>query len=221
MFVFSKDTKPNTATLICDKANKWAGHTNWGKNTHRNKAGDLIETKDIKPVPDFSPRNNIWTYQVNHKFNTNDKEAHKHPAIFPEKLVKDHILSWTKEGDLVLDPFAGSGTTLKVSDSLKRKFVGIERNGDYNKEIALPRLKKYIPTIELKIIEKVPEVIEEVIQEIIQNVVEEQGEEEYTDELLKKKKCPELKKICKSKKIKCYSRKRKNELIKLILNHKN
>ena len=99
--------------------------------------------------------------------------------------------------------------------------MGIERNGDYNKEIALPRLKKYIPTIELKIIEKVPEVIEEVIQEIIQNVVEEQGEEEYTEELLKKKKCPELKKICKSKKIKCYSRKRKNELIKLILNHKN
>ena len=216
MFVFSKDGKPNTATLICDKANKWAGHTNWGKNTHRNKAGDLVEMKDIKPVPDFSPRNNIWTYQVNHKFNTNDKEAHQHPAIFPEKLVKDHILSWTKEGDIVLDPFAGSGTTLKVSDSLKRKFVGIERNGDYNKEIALPRLKKYIPTIELKIIEKVPEVVEEHVEEV-QEAATEEVQEEYTEELLKKKKCPELRKICKSKKIRGYSKKKKDVLIELIL----
>ena len=216
MFVFSKDRKPNTATLICDKPNKWAGYTNWGKNTHRNKDGDLIETKNIKPVPDFSPRNNIWTFQVNNKFNTNDKEAHKHPAIFPEKLVKDHVLSWTKEGDLVLDPFAGSGTTLKVSDSLKRKFVGIERNGDYNKKIALPRLRKYIPNIELKIIEKVPEVVEELVEE----QVEEQVEEPVYDEkvkFLKKKTLKELKKICRNIKIKGYSNKRKGKLIEFML----
>ena len=71
------------------------------------------------------------------------------------------------------------------------------------------------------------EVVEEVIQEIVQNVVEElvieeeQVQEEYTEELLKKKKCPELKKICKSKKIRGYSRKKKQELINLIVNKNN
>ena len=61
MFVFCKD-KIKNVNLICDKPNKWAGHTNWGKNTNRLKNGELQETTDIKPVPDFSPRNNIWKY---------------------------------------------------------------------------------------------------------------------------------------------------------------
>ena len=54
MFVFSKG-KPKTGNLICDKPNKWAGHTNWGKNTQRDKNNDLKETTKIKPVPEFSP----------------------------------------------------------------------------------------------------------------------------------------------------------------------
>jgi len=64
MFVFSKG-KPKTTNLICDKPNKWAGHTNWGKNTKR--IGDneqLVDVGNIKPVPDFSPRNNIWRYML-------------------------------------------------------------------------------------------------------------------------------------------------------------
>lgn len=147
MFVLSKNKSPKTAKLICDKKNKWAGHTNWGKKTHRNKNGDLIQTKNIKPVPDFSPRNNIWSYVVGNKFNTNDNIAHNHPAIFPEKLVEDHVLSWSNENDLILDIFNGSGTTMKVAHLLKRHVVGIERNETYNIEIALPRLKQYMSEI--------------------------------------------------------------------------
>ena len=90
MFVFCKG-KIKTGNLICDKANKWAGHTNWGKNTQRGKNGELKKTKDIKPVPDFSPRNNIWKYNVGKGFNSSDNESHKHPAIFPEKLAEDYI----------------------------------------------------------------------------------------------------------------------------------
>lgn len=132
MFVFSKG-KITTANLICDKPNKWAGHTNWGKNTNRLKNGELQETSDIKPVPDFSPRNNIWHYNVGKGFNSSDKESHEHPAIFPEKLAEDHILSWSNEGDIILDPFSGSGTTCKMAKKNKRKYIGIDVSKEYCK----------------------------------------------------------------------------------------
>ena len=140
MFVFSKG-KPKTANLICDKPNKWAGHTNWGKNTQRGKDGVLKETKDIKPVPEFSPRNNIWKYKVGGGFATKDKIAHKHPAIFPEKLAEDHIISWSNEGDTVLDCFMGSGTTGKMAILNGRNFIGIELDENYF-EIAKKRIEK-------------------------------------------------------------------------------
>ena len=130
MFVFCKG-KIKTGNLICDKANKWAGHTNWGKNTQRGKNGELKKTKDIKPVPDFSPRNNIWKYNVGKGFNSSDKESHNHPAIFPEKLAEDHILSWSNEGDVVLDPFLGSGTTCKMAKKNGRKYIGIDTSEEY------------------------------------------------------------------------------------------
>ena len=141
MFIFSKD-KPKTCNLICDKPNKWAGHTNWGKNTNRLKSGELKETTDIKPVPDFSPRNNIWKYNIGKGFNSSDKESHQHPAIFPEQLAEDHILSWSNEGDIVLDPFSGSGTTCKMAKKNKRNYIGIDISEEYCK-LAENILNKY------------------------------------------------------------------------------
>jgi site-specific DNA-methyltransferase (adenine-specific) len=131
MFVFSKG-KPKTSNLICDKPNKWAGHTNWGKNTKRiGENEQLVEVGNIKPVPDFSPRNNIWRYVNGGGFASKDKIAHKHPAIFPEELVKDHLLTWTKEGDLVYDPFIGSGTVAKMCILLGRDYIGSEISQEY------------------------------------------------------------------------------------------
>jgi len=132
MFVFCKD-KIKTSNLICDKPNKWAGHTNWGKNTNRLKNGELQETTDIKPVPDFSPRNNIWKYNIGKGFNSSDKESHEHPAIFPEQLAEDHIMTWSNEDDVILDPFSGSGTTCKMAKKNKRKYIGIDISEDYCK----------------------------------------------------------------------------------------
>ena len=60
-----------------------------------------------------------------------DKIAFQHPAIFPEKLVRDHLRTWTNVGDIVLDPFMGSGTTAVVARELHREFIGIEINPDY------------------------------------------------------------------------------------------
>jgi site-specific DNA-methyltransferase (adenine-specific) len=139
MFVFSKG-KPKTSNLICDKENKWAGHTNWGVKTDRQKNGTLKVKKDIKPVPKFSPRGNIWRYVVGGGFGQSDDEAYEHPAGFPEKLVEDHIKTWSVAGDLVFDPMVGSGTTCKVAKSLDRQWVGCDISDEYC-ELAKKRLK--------------------------------------------------------------------------------
>jgi DNA modification methylase len=109
MFVFAKGKVPNQ--LICDKPNKWAGHKDF--------SGKLKN-----PVPDFSPRNNIWKY-------TTSFNGWKHPAPFPEALAHDHIVSWSKEGDLVYDPFMGSGTTAYVARLLGRNYIGSEISKEY------------------------------------------------------------------------------------------
>jgi len=137
MFVFSKG-KPKTSNLICDKPNRWAGYTHFGKGSIRNKKGELVE-RNIKPIPEFSPRNNIWKYNTGKNYSTKDKIAFQHPAIFPEKLAGDHILTWTNEGDVVFDPMAGSGTTPKMALINNRNYVGIEISEDYC-EIARTRI---------------------------------------------------------------------------------
>lgn len=130
MFVFTKG-KIKTGNLICDKENKWFGHKNWGRNTHRNKDGELVETNDIKPVPKYSPRNNIWRYVVGGGYGQKDKSAYKHPATFPTDLAKDHILTWSNKGDVVLDPFMGSGTTAIACIELDRNYIGFEISKEY------------------------------------------------------------------------------------------
>lgn len=125
MFVFSKGNIRKDISLLCDKPNKWAGYTNWGNNTQYDRNGNLHQTNNIKPVPPFSLRNNIWKYSVGF----NDKIGH--PAVFPEKLVNDHILSWSNEGDIVLDPFMGSGTTAKAAILNKRNYIGFEISKEY------------------------------------------------------------------------------------------
>ena len=57
-----------------------------------------------------------------------------HPAVFPPQLARDHILSWTNPGDLVIDPMADSGTTLRAAADLQRA-IGIEINPAYCKTI--------------------------------------------------------------------------------------
>ncbi|MBF0211526.1 MAG: site-specific DNA-methyltransferase, partial [Desulfamplus sp.] len=85
-------------------------------------------------------KDNIWEYAVGLGGTTRDKIAFQHPAVFPEKLAEDHILSWTNEGDLVFDPMCGSGTTLKMAKLNNRRYIGIDISGEYCK-IAEERLK--------------------------------------------------------------------------------
>lgn len=141
MFVFSKG-KPKTVHILEDKKNRWAGTNTFGVTTRREKDGSLTK-KGVKTVKEFGVRTNIWRYNGGRNNSTKDEIAFQHPAIFPEQLAKDHILSWSNEGDTVLDPFLGSGTTAKAAKNLNRQYIGIEINPDYVK-IAQDRLKQEV-----------------------------------------------------------------------------
>ncbi|MDA3042634.1 MULTISPECIES: DNA-methyltransferase [unclassified Campylobacter] len=139
MFVLSKG-KPKTINLLKDKPNKWAGQYTYGEVTRREKDGSLT-AKGRKKINEFGIRTNVWRYANGKGFATKDKIAYEHPAIFPEKLVEDHIKSWSNEGDLVLDPFAGSGTTAKVAHLLNRDWIAIEVVKSYC-DLAKKRIKE-------------------------------------------------------------------------------
>ncbi len=81
-------------------------------------------------------RKNIWSYAAGQKIHGN------HPAPFPEQLATDHIKSWSNEGDIVLDPFSGSGTTAVAAKKLGRDFIGVEINQEYC-DIAKERLETW------------------------------------------------------------------------------
>tara|TARA_B100000214_G_scaffold105383_1_gene73997 strand:+ start:1539 stop:2798 length:1260 start_codon:yes stop_codon:yes gene_type:complete len=110
-----------------------------GISSMRGKDGKL-KSRVQKPVPEFSPRNNIWKYNTGKNFSTKDKIAFEHPAIYPEKLVEDHVLTWTEPGDVVLDPFVGSGTTTKMAHLNGRDWIGIDISQKYA-ELARERMK--------------------------------------------------------------------------------
>ncbi|RZD15580.1 MAG: site-specific DNA-methyltransferase [Candidatus Acididesulfobacter guangdongensis] len=90
-------------------------------------ADEIYIGKPKKIVKSSKIKSNIWIYSQN---NGIDRKI-KHKAQFPEQLANDHIISWSNEGDIVLDPFAGSGTTLKAAKLNKRNYIGIEINKEY------------------------------------------------------------------------------------------
>ena len=130
-FILSKG-KPKTVNIIMDKPNKWAGSTSWGKARSRKKTGELdIREHKTNPIKEFGARNNIWRIKNCGGFGQSNKESYKHPATMPEELALGHIQTWTNEGDLVLDPFMGSGTTAQVSIETNRNFIGFEIDDTY------------------------------------------------------------------------------------------
>ena len=127
MFIFTKN-RIATFTPIKDRRNKCFGEL--FHNTVRQKNGEIKDGcgKGVKKVQEFGQRHNIWEI---HPEKDNNKRLH--PAIFPEKLANDHIISWSNEGDTVLDCFMGSGTTGVACKNLNRNFIGIEKDETYFK----------------------------------------------------------------------------------------
>lgn len=139
MFVLSKG-KPKTANLIKDSPNK-DYRPNGKTSKTRLKSGELKTSR--WQFNEFVVRKNVWYYPTGLHGSSEDKIAFEHPAIFPEDLAKDHIYTWTNEGDLVYDCFGGSGTTAKMAHLLKRNWILSEISAEYT-DIALKRIKPYL-----------------------------------------------------------------------------
>ena len=126
MFVLSKGS-PKAFNPIKDRVNKTSGrkvdaspnrNPDGSKQTNKSGAGSVRKCLGV--------RWNRWLI-----YNQSRGKTGGHPAVFPYKLAHDHIISWSNEGDTVLDPFMGSGTTGIACKDLARSFIGIEKVEKY------------------------------------------------------------------------------------------
>lgn len=152
MFIFSKNA-PKTFNPIYIPS-KYAGKVKRivapsSATSRREPCSKTYKRRSNSIVKPFKLKGNIWWYSVGLNGTTKDRIAFEHPAIFPEQLATDHIYAWSNIGDLVFDPFCGSGTTAKAAALLGRNFIGAEISASYC-AIAAARLKPYFETNDLK-----------------------------------------------------------------------
>ena len=141
MFILSKG-KPASFNPICDIKNNCAGERSkvYAGNSAYN---DRINIGAEFTIKDYRRRGSVWKYSTGKNHSSKDSIVVGHTAIFPEALARDHILSWSNEGDTVLDPFSGSGTTLKMAKETGRTGIGVEIEDRYC-AIAANRLRQSV-----------------------------------------------------------------------------
>ncbi len=127
MFIFTNGV-PKTINLIHDRKNK---ESREGDNGTKRLANGKLKKVSRGGYGVYGRRTNVWQYLVGKGHSAKDELAFQHPAIFPEKLAHDHIISWSNPGDLVYDCFMGSGTTAKMAMLSNRNFIGSEISKDY------------------------------------------------------------------------------------------
>lgn len=118
------------------------------KSSTSRQADGSIEPMKYEMGKDTRIQDNVWIYNVGYGKSTLDKIAFEHPATFPEQLANDHIISWSNEGDLVFDPFLGSGTTCKMAIKNHRQYLGTEISKEYY-EIAKQRIENELKQTDL------------------------------------------------------------------------
>lgn len=124
MFVLSKG-KPTTFNPIMEKCLTAGKPQQWGRSINTDeRTAKHLRADDVRITRETKIHGNVFTYGIG-------GISTGHPAIFPESLVADHIRSWSNEGDIVLDPFMGSGTTAKVARALNRRYIGFEILAEY------------------------------------------------------------------------------------------
>ena len=120
MFVLSKG-QPKTFNPLMQPS-KRAGELY--DYTAKLKTTGKVRQKKTFNINSEKYRDNIWEIAV-------ARNTTEHPAVFPESLVSDHIISWSNEGDIVYDPFIGSGTTALAAKKLNRSYIGSEISKEY------------------------------------------------------------------------------------------
>lgn len=141
MFILVKDNI-NTFNPIKIPCESYTGRKPKKDGGYRQKDGSL-KIANYETRKATKTKGNIWRYNIGMNQTTKDKIAFKHPALFPEELAKDHIISWSNEEDIILDPMCGAGTTCKMAYLNSRKFIGIDMSEEYINDICIPRLEMY------------------------------------------------------------------------------
>ncbi len=125
MFIFSKGS-PKTFNPLKEKTVR-----NGFEMLVSNKKSDGVNKKVLGELKKEKTKTNIWEYAVGLGGTTKDRIAFKHPAVFPEHLAEDHILSWSNKNDIVFDPMCGSGTTCKMAYINQRNYLGCDISQEY------------------------------------------------------------------------------------------
>lgn len=141
MFVFSKG-KP----VVFNELREAKTESTLHRQKHRHVGGYRQRDGSIKKGGGVSnrktkARTNVWQYKPGGNY-TNDEFALKHPAVFPEELARDHILTWSNPEELVFDPLIGSGTIAKMALLTRRHFYGCDIGLEYVEELANKRIEK-------------------------------------------------------------------------------
>ena len=154
MFVLSKEA-PKTFNPIKQPKSVNSFSSNKSSKTYRSKEGETVNpnkkaVERLKKADDmkFKTADNIWYCPAGYMVGSKDEVSFGHPATYPESLSGRHIIAWSNEGDLVYDPFMGSGTTAKMAHLLKRNWIGSELSQEYV-DLAYKRLEPYLTQTQL------------------------------------------------------------------------
>lgn len=126
--IYLRRDRPNTNVGALYRGRRWLG-----LERDRPRPTD-------RPVAEWGVRTAVWVYEVGSNRTTRDRYAFEHPALMPERMAEDHILSWSRPGDLVFDPMSGAATTCKMALLNGRRYLGFEVHEPYYR-LALRRMR--------------------------------------------------------------------------------
>lgn len=145
MFVLSRGKPKTFNPIMTTKADATIKRQKYKQRVDMRQADGSQITNERKIDTQTKAMTNLWPYRVGGNY-TADAHALQHPGRFPERLAEDHILSWSNPGDVVLDPFIGSGTTAKMAIKHHRRYIGVDISPEYC-DLARKRIEVVQPVL--------------------------------------------------------------------------
>jgi len=133
---YKRNAFPNiTQRMLCESTE----HIIWAINETQKKAKNwTFNYKDLKEINNGKQMRNMWDIPMTPR---SEKKFGKHPSQKPIEVITRLVIGASNKGDMIIDPFMGSGTVPVVASQLKRKYIGIDNNKEYC-DLALKRIKE-------------------------------------------------------------------------------
>jgi len=130
VYVLTKG-RPRNVNIIRDRRNRLFGSIKNNRLIRKANGTARLACGGDYAIAKWGFRSNLWSYSTGGNHTATDRISAKHPARMGEPLAEDLIISYSKPGDLVFDPFAGAGTTLKMALLNQRQWLGVEIFDEY------------------------------------------------------------------------------------------